>query len=155
MNEEQWDYKIDGKTGGVAKLVVWLVLSILFVVLTIDQLQAQPHKSLAAAFAFGSTAAVLLCLFVVILVRHICFKVYIGSKGFYFQSNPWNGTYYTYTDMIRGEEELRVYHRRKSSDQYCYYFILEEKNGKTTKFQFEKSVHEREINVLKERIERK
>lgn len=153
MNHETWDYKIDGKINGITAMVIGLVLSVFFVVLTVDQLQPQPNKSMMVAFSFGSMAAAALCLLVTVSVRYFCFKVYIGSKGFYFQSNPFNGKYYEYIDIKRCKEELKIYRHRRSPNLHYYFFIVTEKSGKNTKFLFEKSVCEREINVLKKRIE--
>ena len=43
MNE-QWDFTIDGKANGKIRMVIALVLTAVFTVLTIDQLQPQPNK---------------------------------------------------------------------------------------------------------------
>lgn len=152
MNNEQWDYKINGKVNGITSIVVFLVILVFFGVLTIDQLQAQPNKSLVVAFSFGSIAVVSLCLLIRVLVRYFCFKVYIGRKGFYFKSSPFNGTYYEYPSIKRCREEVKTSHSRADT-HYYYFFNFTETSGKNIKFLFEKSIWECEINVLKTRIE--
>lgn len=44
MNNEQWDYKIDGKTNGVTRMIIAAVVGIVFLVLAVDQLQPAPNK---------------------------------------------------------------------------------------------------------------
>lgn len=153
MNTEQWDYKIDGKIGGITRIVIGLVLSVFFVVLTIDQLQPQPNKSMMIAFSFGSAAVIALYLLITLSIRYFCFKVYIGSEGFYFQSTPFNGKYYEYIDIQSCKEELKIYRHRHSPNLHYFYFIFTDQNGKTIKFLFEKPLCEREIKTLKKRIE--
>lgn len=153
----KWEYRIDGKINGMARIVICLVLSAFLVVLTIDQLQPQPNKYLPVALGFGSMAAVFLCLTAVLAIRYFCFRVLIGSTGFYVQTTPFNGTYYEYSDIKSCREELKIArhrHRPGGSSQYFYFyfFIFTTANGKTKKFQFEKSVCEHEINVLKQHI---
>lgn len=154
MNNEKWDYKINGKIGGVSRIVICLALSIIFTILTVDQLQPQLNKSIPVTFAFGSLAVLSLCFFIKISNRYFYFKLYIGSKGFYFQSAPLNGKYYEYTSIKSCIEKLDISHHHHSTGfQYYYFFIFTEMNGKTRKFQFEKPTSGHEINELKERIE--
>ncbi|HZJ78454.1 MAG TPA: hypothetical protein VFD52_06640 [Clostridia bacterium] len=155
MNNEQWDYKIDGKLNGITRVVIPLVLSAVFTIIAVDQLKSQPNKSLFVAAACGIIAFTSLYLLFKLSVRYFCFKVYIGGNGFYFQSNPFNGKYYEYDDLVYGKEELKTRRSRQSTDVlYYYFFVFKDKNGKATRFQFEKSVCEREINALKKRINR-
>lgn len=82
-------------------------------------------------------------------------KILIAEKEFYFQSNPFNGIYYKYSDIKTCKEVLKIYkHRRQTLKRlYYYYFVFTDKNNQTRKFQFEKSIHEHEIQILTTRIE--
>lgn len=91
------------------------------------------------------------------MIRYLCFRVFIGKEGFYFQSNPFNGRYYRYSEIKNCREEgLRSSRSSRSSPtasaSYYYFFIFTDVGGKSTRFQFEKSACEREIQVLKRRI---
>lgn len=153
MNNEQWDYKIDGKVNGIARIVILLVLSVLFIVFTIDQLKSGANKHIFVAIAFGVFAVISLYLLIKLSIRYFCFKVYIGNSGFYFKSSPFNGKHYEYDDVVYCKEELKTRYSKQSREVlYYYFFVFKDKNGKTAKFQFEKSVSEREINALKMRI---
>ena len=44
---------------------------------------------------------------------------------------------------------------RRGSAVYVYYFYFTDCDGKEHKFQFDKAVHEKEINALKNRINEK
>lgn len=96
MNE-QWDFTIDGKANGKIRMVITLVLTAVFTVLTIDQLQPQPNKNVFVGFAFGIAAITLLSALIRLTVRYVFFKVYIGREGFYLKTTPFNGKYYPYS----------------------------------------------------------
>lgn len=153
MRNEQWDYKIDGKMYGIVRIVIPLVIVVFFGMLTVDQLQAKPNKSLFVAFGFGSMTLAVLVSLVTLVIRYFCYKIYIGKSGFYFQTSPFNGAYYDYSDIVRCREELKV-GRHRSEHIYHYYFHFTDKSGKTRKFLFEKPVYEHEVHQLKERIEK-
>ena len=153
MNNEQWDYKIDGKINGLARMIIAAVVGIVFLVLTVDQLQPAPNKYPQVAIFFASIAAVFLFLTVFLSLRYFCFRIYIGKSGFYFQTKPSNGQYYTYNEVENAEENLVTRRRRHAGGSvYYYYFTFTVKRGERKKVQFEKALHEREINVLIERI---
>lgn len=154
MNNEQWDYKIDGKSNMIMRIIIFTVISAVFVILTIDQLQPQPNKLLVVALCFGSMAVVSLWLLIILFIRYFCFKVYIGSDGFYFQTNPFNGEYYRYSDIESCSEEIRVSRNRYTAGGLrLYYFVFTPRNGRSARFQFEKDFYEHEIDILKKRIE--
>ncbi|MEG2036390.1 MAG: hypothetical protein RRZ93_00210, partial [Ruthenibacterium sp.] len=90
VSKEPWQHKIEGKPNGITAIIIFAVLSTFFVVLTVDQLQPQPNKSLMVAFTFGGIAAISLTILINLVVRYFCFKVYIGKTEFFFQSNPFN-----------------------------------------------------------------
>ena len=98
MNNEQWNYKIDGKTNGLARMIIAAVVGIVFLVLAVDQLQPVPNKYPQIAIFFTSIAVVFLLLTVYLSLRYFCFKIYIGKSGFYFKTRPFNGQYYTYAE---------------------------------------------------------
>lgn len=155
MNDE-WDYKIDGKSNGKFRIIFLFIVAAFFTILTIDQLKGTPNKSLIVAAIFGIIAVSSICLLIKLLIRYFCFKVFIGKKGFYFQTNPFNSRYYEYSQIKSCREELkssRAGYASQASQPACfYYFYFTDKNGKTVKFQFEKALYEHEFNVLKERI---
>lgn len=152
MNNENWDYKIGGKMYGKFRITIILLIAAVFSVLTIDQLLPAANKHLFAAFFFGLIALQSIYFLIILLITYFCFKIYIGNQGFFFQSNPFNGKYYLYSDIIYCHEKLKV-RRGHRGNFYAYFFQFRVKNGKTVNFQFEKSIYEHEINVLKERIE--
>lgn len=55
------EYTIDGKTNGLAAMIICLALAVFFSVLAADQLQPQPNKYIAAAFGFGGIAGCVSC----------------------------------------------------------------------------------------------
>lgn len=153
MNNEQWDYRIDGKTNGIIRVFLPIVLAVVFTILAIDQLKPQPNKFMFIAIAFGNIVVISLYLSIKLSIRYFCFKIYIGNSGFYFKSNPWNGEFYIYEDIVYCKQELKTRLLKHGSGVvYYYFFVFKNKSGKTTKFQFDKSVCEREINDLQRRI---
>ncbi len=154
--DDNREYRINGKVNGKTSIVAALVLLAVFVVLAVSFIQ---YREIALSFVTGIIMAA--AILIILVVRYFCLKVQIGSTGFYFRSNPFNGKFYKYSDIRNCKEIKKVYrHRRYRSigiggfnRLYYFYFAFTDKNGKTRKFQFEKPIYEHEINVLKARIE--
>lgn len=150
----RWEYQITGKQNVLPAIVMSFIIGAVFTALTIHQL-VKPDPSVMGALCYSFTAVVFLGIFVYSLLRWFCFKVYIGRRGFYFRTTPFNGKYYKYTDVKRCRVEQKTYRQNHSADTlYYYYFIFTLRNGKTKKFRFEKPISGREVAVLQERIER-
>lgn len=153
----QKEYIIDGKAYGITNIIISAVISAAVIVLLV-QLIPQTSKNLFSIFFIVIGILLPLSIFIRMIIRYFCFKVHIGETEFYFQSNPFNGQYYKYSDIKSCREELKVTrHNRMSggdSHYYAYLFFFTDQNGKTMKFQFIKHINEREINILKERIEK-
>ncbi len=159
------EYTIDGKIYGKTAIVATAVLLVLFLAMTIPaMLQIGPIG--ASTIGFGGLGSfvgrgVLLIgvILALLVVRYRCFKVKIGSTGFYFRSTPFNGRHYSYSDITNCRIEQKVYRHRRIGEPgsnhtlYYYYFIFTDKDGKTTKFQFQKPISGHEVEVLKKRIE--
>ena len=120
--------------------------------MTIDQLQPHPNKYIIVAMGFAGLTLPSLCIFVFLLNRYFCFKIYVGKEGFYYQTNPFNGNYYMYEQVKHANENLMVSHHRGHGRTYYHYFVFTLKNGEQKKVLFEKALYEKEINVLIERI---
>lgn len=156
-NFEKWDYVISGKTNGLIRIIIFGVLAGFFAALTVDQIRPVPNKMLIVAVFFGLICTVLTVTLIRLINRYFCFKICIGEKGFFFQSNPFNGKYYNYNDILSCKEELkRIRHSVGYGDpvSYHYFFYFTDKDGKTQKILFEKSLFEREFEVLKNRIDK-
>uniref|UniRef100_UPI0040292FE1 hypothetical protein n=1 Tax=Eubacterium sp. TaxID=142586 RepID=UPI0040292FE1 len=106
MNDE-WDYTISGKTGNTISLIFLFAVSAFLTVLSVDQLIGGQHKSVVLGLFLGAMALSFIVLFVKLAVMFFFVKVRVGKKGFYFQSNPFNGKYYEYTGVKNGYEELK------------------------------------------------
>lgn len=152
MNQEVWDYRIDGKMYGLARMAIVGILAAVFLILTIDQLRQGPKQHLPLAPEFALLAAVCFVRFAALCVRYFCFKVLIGKKGFYVQTGPFRGTYCEYRDVTDCRTEARVCRHRRGDTQCCYSFIFQTSNGQTQKFQFDAALYAREIDALTERI---
>ena len=68
----------------------------------------------------------------------------------------YNSKTYKYSEVGNARIELKSSRAENidgpSQPVYFYYFYFEDADGKVHKFQFEKSIHEKEISVLLERI---
>ncbi len=159
------EYIIDGKVFGKSRIVISFI--ILIVVLIIETLLIVANGSLFDGMLIRNAAGQLLFLgsgviaivFVIamLIMRYLSFRVEIGESGVFVRTMPWNGMYYEYDEIVSCREIEKVIKNRKSSGverSYYYYLEFTDVRGKTRKFQFEKPLHEHEMNVLKRRIER-
>ena len=110
---------------------------------------------LIVAVFFGLICAVLTVTFIRLINRYFCFRICIGENGFFFQSNPFNGKYYRYEEIVSCKEKLKqARHSVGYGDPvtYRYFFCFTDKDGKTQKILFEKALFEKEFEALSERI---
>lgn len=147
--DENREYMINGKVYGKSNIVTTAVL---LVVVAILEIAVMPHRNIIGTIVLTA------CL-IILIIRYHSFRVQIGVDGFYFQTMPQNGRYFKYSDITECREIEKIYRYRRSghhgaSRTYYYYFQFTDAEGHTYRFQFEKPIYEREVNVLKERIER-
>ncbi len=152
----QMSYRIDGKYLGRVRVAGGLFIAALMILLDGVVLREAGFDGAARIWMLvpSGLMGVLLCLF--LLVNYRSFRVLIEKDGFYCQTNPFNGKYYAYRDIVscREIEKVRRNHRHGAAVGAAYFFFFEftDVRGKTRRFLFEKPVYEHEINVLKERI---
>lgn len=147
--EDLAEYQLDGKAYGKAYMVAALALLALLATLAVSL-----WRSGIPPVAYGVGVALALGLVVLSVVRYFCFKVQIGTTGFYVQTTPFHGRYYEYRDIQHCEVQRKAYRHHGDSTLYYYYFLFTPKDGKTRRFQFQKPLHGHEINVLKARIKK-
>ena len=161
IDDKLKEYIIDGKPYGKTTITATIVLLILFLVLTIPVMiqinYISPKGYEGLGFFIGTGTLIIGIIFILLVIRYHCFKVKIGSTGFYFRTTPFNGKYFSYSDIKSCRIEQKVYHHHIRGGThrtfYYYYFIFTDKDVKTTKFQFQKPISEHEVEVLKKRIE--
>lgn len=148
------EYLIDGKVFGNTGIVIAFVLLVIVAVLDFMFIQSD----VPVAYYIPGTF-VMIGLIVYLFIHQRYFRIQIGEQGFYYRTNPFNGRQYAYHEIAECREIKKVIrHGRKyrgaRSRSYYFFFEFTDVYGKTRKFLFEKPVHEREVNVLKERIEK-
>ena len=147
------EYLLDGKVFAKVRMVLAFILLAIVAVLDILLIQS----SVPVYFYLPGTAAVMgLILYLMLHQRY--FRIQIGKHGFYYRTNPFNGQQFDYGDIVECREIKKVVRRRAhyweaGTRSYYFFFEFTDTNGVKRKFQFEKPIHEREVNVLKERIE--
>ena len=146
-------YLIDGKVFAKERIVIAFILMAIVAVLDILLIQS----NIPVYFYLPGTLAVMgLILYLMMHQRY--YRIQIGEYGFYYRTNPFNVQHFDYKEIVDCREIKKIIrHRRNyreaSSRSYYFFFEFTDINGMKRKFQFEKPVHEREVQVLKERIE--
>lgn len=148
------EYLIDGKAFGMTSIVVACVLLIIVTVL-----ETFAFQRLGNIYLLISGLAMAIAVLVYTIIHNRYFKVQIGDKGFYYRSNPFNGRYYKYGEILTCREikkvvRFRQKNRTHTMPRYYFFFEFTDVRGKKQKFSFSKPIHEHEVNVLKERIEK-
>ena len=151
---EQKEYRISGKVQGIQKIAVMLFLMGILCLL-VNPLLREGLSIVSVYFP------IMLALFALIyLIIHFCFyKIHIDEKGFFYQTNPFNGKTYKYDEIVECEiVEIRrrtgsIHRAGSRRTYYLHYFVFTDSTGKERKIAFDKSLFEHEINVLRSRIE--
>lgn len=151
---EQKEYHINGKVQGIQKIAVMLFLMGILCLL-VNPLLREGLSIVSVVFPI----ILALIALIYIIIQYYFYKIHIDEKGFYCQTNPFNGRTYKYDEII--ECDIVEIRRRTSSvhrpgsrrTYYLHYFVFTDGTGKERKIAFDKSLFEHEINVLKSRIE--
>ena len=151
---EKAEYLIDGKVFGKTRIVIAIVLLIVVTIIDAVIIKATGHMYLAVP-------GVVMALFILfyLINSNMFFRVNIDAKGFYCRTNPFNGQYYEYGEIIncrriRKVVRTRAHYYEAAERRYYFFFEFTDVRGKTRKFAFEDPIHGHEVNVLKERIEK-
>lgn len=96
---------------------------------------------------------------VVSIVHNMFYEIQIQRGGFYCRTNPFDGKYYRYTDIV----DCKLIEKRKKfgsirgsgtrETRYFYFFVFTDVNNKTRSILYDKALFEREMKVLLCRIE--
>ncbi|MDD6175863.1 MAG: hypothetical protein PUC59_08920, partial [Firmicutes bacterium] len=103
------EYSIDGKSEGIAGIAAAAVILILFLLFGIPVLQQTAAAGRwAAAVCIAVGISVPLSVLLRLTVRYCCFRVLIQSTGFYVQTTPFNGKFYSYGEIESCREEKKT-----------------------------------------------
>lgn len=152
-NREKEEYLIDGKVFGKMQMGIGAVIVAMIVSLNLFLVKK-------VGLTLIGNLGVVMALVVACLLcnRYFFFQVKIKKDGFYCRTNPFDGCYYTYEEIVACRTIRKIVRHRQGywdAAQRRYYFFFEftDFHGKNHKFQFEQEIYEQEIRVLKERIE--
>ena len=151
---EQKEYHINGKVQGIQKIAVMLFLMGILCLL-VNPLLREGLSIVSVVFPI----ILALIALIYIIIQYYFYKKHIDEKGFYCQTNPFNGRTYKYDEIIECDiVEIRrrtgsVHRPGSRRTYYLHYFVFTDGTGKERKIAFDKSLFEHEINVLKSRIE--
>lgn len=146
------EYLIDGKVFGKTRIVLGIVFLIV-----IAFIEAVVIKTSGLVLLVIPGIAMALYVLISLINSNLFFKVKIEEKGFYCQTNPFNGQYYEYSEITGCKRIKKVVRnrrpRRAENPRYYFFFEFTSVSGATRKFQFEDQIHGHEADVLKQRIE--
>jgi hypothetical protein len=150
---ETEEYLIDGKVFVKERIVIAFILMTIIAILDILLIQSNVPIYF---YLPGTLMGIGLILYLMIRQRY--YKIHIGQQGFYYRTNPFNGQQFDYSDIVDCREVKKVIRHRShyweaGLRRYYFFFEFTDVKGIKRKFQFEKPIHEREVNVLRERIE--
>ena len=152
LPQQKQQYRIDGKAGGVVGLVGTFVAVGMMFIFEFPLFQLGGITFIMALIGLVVAGYVLIHA----LFTYFCFQVKIEETGFYCQTNPFNSAYYNYQDITRCWEVKRVYrYRRNATRNHYFYLYFTDRQGKTRRFQYENDIYGYEVNILKERINKK
>lgn len=135
MVDIEWKHKVTARKGPV---ILCLIMFAMFASLTIWLYRVQN-----GAFLFtGVFSAILLLLLAVTTHRLIFFKVLIGQHEVFYQTNPFNGTTYSYRNLVKawvskGADQNGVrqaYCHMETRDRGTIRFLLDDPDDPGIKF---------------------
>ena len=150
--QQKQQYRIDGRASGVVGIIGAFAAAGMICIFEFPLFQLGGVALIMGIIGLAIAAFVL----VNAIFTFFCFQIKIEENGFYYQTNPFNGTYFNYQDITRSWEVKRVYrYRRSATRNHYFYLYFTDRYGKTQRFQYEDDIYGYEVNILKERINRK
>ena len=151
--KEKEDYLIDGKVFGKTRITFGMI--VLAVVAFID---AFFIKEIGFNMIIIPSIVIIIIIALFLFDYYLFFQVKIEKNSFYYQTTPFNGRYYKYSEIADCRKIKRVVRHRSYGNgslhrNYYFYFEFTDNKGKKHKFQYEQQIHEYEVNILKDRIE--
>lgn len=149
--EGEFDHEIviTGKTEA-GFVVIPTILSLLMVVVTVMMLLAWNLPPILIAFPIIFELVTL----AQILSLGLFYKVQIQKDGFYYRTNPFDGRYYRYSDILDCCLVESQRNMRRSATRYGYYMKFTDCENQTHRVPYNKSLYEGEIDELVARIKR-
>ena len=144
-------YVIDGKLHGGFPMLFSSAVSLVFLILAVDQLRGGSGKIFTVGLMFSVGFALSLFVSIPLFNRYFFFKVCVGENDFSLRTAPFNEKTYKYSEVKNAKTEQKTSMRR--GGVVCiYYFYFTDSDNKERKFLFDKSLYEKETDALKNRI---
>ena len=151
--DDQRDITISGKVQGLTRIgiLVCIIGIVLWLSFSLAREGLPPVSYVLAIIASA-------CALVYMIVHYLFYRIDIKRDGFYCRTNPFNGQFYKYRDIASCKliETRRkrgsVYRAGTRKTYYLYYLVFTDRSGKEHRIQYDKSLFEREINILLARM---
>lgn len=150
VDNEIWDYTIDGKKGSAARLIFMAIAAALFSAMAIIQ-YIKAEKISIPVIMFSSVAFITIVLLLTLVKRCLFFRVKIGRGGFHLKTGILKGQYYEYRYLEKAEIVSEASPNNPTSS--FWFFKFTDNNGLTQKFQIDPAQFKEELAELKKRIE--
>ena len=128
-------YVIDGKLYGVFPMLFSSAVSLVFLILAVDQLRGGSGKIFTVGLMFSVGFALSLFVSIPLINRYFFFKICVGENDFSLRTTPFNEKTYKYSEVKNAKTEQKTSMRR--GGVVCiYYFIQSFKSFEYTDHQY-------------------
>ena len=151
--DDKHEYHISGRVQGLQRVaVIIFILGILLVLA--NSLAEQGLQPLT----YMVSIVVALLAIVLVIIHYLFYKISIKNNGFYCRTNPFDGKYYKYSEivdcqLIEKRKKFGSVRARGTRETHYFYFLLfVDISGKEQRILYDKALFEHEMNVLVSRI---
>ena len=153
LNDDEREHIISGKVQGLQRIVVVIfIFAIILIMTKVLATSGLPPLTYILPVVLAAVAIAL------IIGYYFFYKIEIKKDGFYYRTNPFNGKYFEYSNIVECklmEKQRKVgsaYHRGVRETHYFYFLIFTDTTNKKHKILYDKALFEREMNILVSRI---
>lgn len=153
LQDDNREHIISGKVQGLQRIaVVVFIFAIILIMTKLLESQGVPPLIyiLPMVLAVVSIAWV--------IINYLFFKIQIQREGFYCRTNPFDGQYFEYRDIVdcklveKRKKFGTVLRRGTRETHYFYFLIFTDVTNKKHKILYDKALFEREMNILVHRV---
>ncbi len=154
LQDDNREHTISGKVQGLQRIAIVLFLFVIVFILTISLVkEGLPPLTVILPMLLATVSIIW------VVMDYMFYKLKIQKDGFYCRTNPFNGRYFAYKDIIncklveKRKKFGSVYHKGTRETHYFYFLIFTDINNKKHRILYNKALFEREMQILVSRIE--
>ncbi len=154
LQDDNREHTISGKVQGLQRIAIVVFIFAIILILTVSLIkEGLPPLIVILPMILAVVSIIWM------IIDYVFYKLKIQKDGFYCRTNPFNGRYFAYKDIIncklveKRKKFGSAYRRGTRETRYFYFLTFTDIDNKKHRILYNKALFEREMQILVSRIE--